>query len=86
MKMGGVKCTMNRIDITEHILDEMEKKNISTRELSERSGLTKRYIDYLKKGEKQVMSIDIADRLLKALGLSVTIGKNADLSIRKMNE
>lgn len=77
---------MNRIDITGRILDEMEKKNISTRELSERSGLTKRYIDYLKKGEKQVMSIDIADRLLKALELSVTIGKNADLSIRKMNE
>ena len=77
---------MNRIDITGRILDEMKKKNISTRELSERSGLTKRYIDYLKKGEKQVMNIDIADRLLKALGSSATIGKNADLSIRKMTE
>lgn len=78
---------MNRIDITEHILDEMEKKNISTRELSERSGLTKRYIDYLKKGEKQVMSIDIADRLLKALGSSATIGKeNADAGCEEGKE
>lgn len=65
---------MDRKSITKLVIEEANKKNMGTKELSERSGLSTRYINYLKKGEQTILSIDIADRLLKALELSVTIG------------
>lgn len=46
---------MDRKSITKLVIEEANKKNMGTKELSERSGLSTRYINYLKKGEQTIL-------------------------------
>ncbi|RII32833.1 XRE family transcriptional regulator [Clostridium chromiireducens] len=58
---------------------ERIKNNISKFKLAEKVGCTSRAIDYWEKGERSI-SLDYADRIFKALGVTITIGvKNNEL-------
>lgn len=48
-------------------------RGLSQRELAERTGFTVRAIQYWEKGVKNI-SLENADKLLKALGTEITIG------------
>lgn len=53
---------------------ERINKELSIQELAEKAGVTVRAIYYWECGEKH-MSIESADKVFNALGVSVTIGK-----------
>ena len=56
------------------ILRESRKqRGISQSELAKKADFTKRAIQYWEKGEKSI-SLENADKLLKALGVQITIG------------
>lgn len=50
------------------------KNNISRTELAKKAGCTRKAIEYWEKGQR-TMSIENADKIFKALDISVTIGK-----------
>lgn len=50
------------------------EKNISRIELAERVGCTRKAVEYWEKGQR-TMSIENADKIFKALDVSITIGK-----------
>lgn len=53
---------------------ERINKELSIQELAEKAGVTVRALYYWERGEKH-MSIESADKVFKALDVSVTIGK-----------
>ena len=53
--------------------EERINKGLSIRELAEKAGVTERAVYYWECGEKN-MSIERADKVFKALGVSITIG------------
>ena len=55
------------------IQSERVKQGLSRKELAEKAGFTKRAIIYWESGER-TMSIENADRLFKALNLTIKIG------------
>lgn len=59
--------------IAELIRKQRNLQGITQRELAERSGFTLRSIQYWEKGTKSI-SLENADKLLKALGVELTIG------------
>lgn len=50
------------------------KNNISRTELANKAGCTRKAIEYWEKGQR-TMSIENADKIFKALDVSITIGK-----------
>ena len=56
------------------ILDEMHKRGLSHRKMAQLIGVNYRIISYWKNGESGI-SLETADRALKALGRSVTLGE-----------
>lgn len=62
------------IDEFAQILSKNRKLNgLSQRKLAEKSGFTVRAIQYWEKGTKSI-SLENADKLLKALGIEITLG------------
>lgn len=59
--------------IISHILCTMKEQKMSKRELAEKIGCTTRHIYYWQNGERSI-SIDMADKALKVLGVSCTLG------------
>ncbi|MBN1048724.1 helix-turn-helix domain-containing protein [Clostridium botulinum] len=59
--------------IGEIIEKERIKSNISKSKLAEKVGCTSRSIDYWENGERSI-SFENADKILKALGKTITIG------------
>ena len=58
------------------LIDEgRNKQGMSKAELAQLIGCTQRAIRYWERGERSI-SLDMADKALKALGLSATIGKD----------
>ena len=53
--------------------EERINKGLSIRELAEKAGVTERAVYYWERGEKN-MSIESADKVFKALEVSITIG------------
>lgn len=53
------------------------EKGISRKQLAMRAGVTERAICYWEHGERN-MSVETADRIFRALGIRVKIGKNGD--------
>lgn len=64
-------------NVTKIIREERIKLGLSQRELAKRIGCTGRAIGYWEAGIK-TPSLDLADKALKALGLSLTIGKTKE--------
>lgn len=64
--------------ILQIIQKEIKKQGISDIELANKAGCTARYILYLRKGERENIGIDYADRMLKALGVSVVLGQERE--------
>ena len=62
------------MDFGKIIKEKREIKGISRMKLAELSGFTDRAIAYWEYGERQI-SLENADRLLKALGTTLSIGK-----------
>lgn len=54
--------------------DEREKQNLSKYRLAKLADVSEMAITHWERGER-TMNIDAADRIFKALGISVTIGK-----------
>lgn len=61
------------IEIGKIIKKERKNKNISKKQLSNMIGCTTRAIDYWE-NETRSISLENADRVLKALGTTITIG------------
>ncbi len=65
------------VNIDKIIKDEKKRQNISSLELANRIGCTKRMVNYWEK-KRSIPSVEKADLILKALGISVTIGGEKD--------
>lgn len=61
--------------ILQIIQEEIKRQGISDKELADKAKCTSRYILYLRKGEQRDIGINYADRMLKALGVSVVLGQ-----------
>lgn len=61
-------------EIQELILKEWERQGITYQDFAQRIGCSTRSLSYWKTGENTI-TIDMADKALKALGLTVTLGK-----------
>lgn len=61
------------MDFGKVIHNERIKQGLSRKELAEKAGFTKRAIIYWESGER-TMSIENADRLFKALNITIKIG------------
>ena len=66
---------MKNLEIQQKIREERMKQGISIRKLAQMAGCTDRAIVYWEKGEKEI-TVNMADKLLKTLGISVKIGAN----------
>lgn len=64
--------------ILQIIQKEIKKQGISDKELASKAKCTARYINYLRKGEQRDIGINYADRMLKALGVSVVLGQERE--------
>lgn len=64
---------MGKMDFTKIIRDGRIKRGLSQKQLADEVGVTKRAIAYWKKGTRQ-MSIENADKVLKALHISIKLG------------
>lgn len=60
-------------EIQQKIREERIKQGISIRKLAKMVGCTDRAIVYWEKGEREI-TVNMADKLLKALGISMDIG------------
>ncbi len=64
---------MKKVDIIKKIRDEMEIKKISSKEMAEVTGFTKRYIQYIRSGKYKDIKTENANKILQALGLTIII-------------
>lgn len=64
---------MKKVDIIKKIRDEMVIQNISSKEMAEATGFTKRYIQYIKNGKYKDIKTENANKILQALGLTIII-------------
>lgn len=64
---------MHRKEFAEILSKNRKLKNFSQKELAEKAGFTVRAIQYWEKGTKNI-SLENADKLLKALGIEIKIG------------
>lgn len=60
-------------EFSKFLRESRKQKGFSQSELARKSGFTRRAIQYWEKGEKSI-SLENADKLLKALGVQITIG------------
>lgn len=61
-------------NIGKEIREARKKQGMSSKELAEKVGVNERLVRYWETGERQ-LSLENADKILKALGVSLTIGK-----------
>lgn len=61
------------IEIGKIIEKERKNRNISKTNLAKMTGFTTRAIDYWENGQRGI-SLEYADKILKALGITLTIG------------
>ena len=64
---------MDRQKLAKIIKGTREKNNMTQSQLAERAGTTLRAVQYWEQGKKNI-SLENADKLLKALGVEITIG------------
>ena len=64
---------MDKYEFAKILKSSREEKNITQHELACKTGLTERSIIYWEQGVKNI-SLQNADKLLKALGVELTIG------------
>lgn len=66
---------MNKSDeVIKRIFEEKESQNLTYRELAKRVGIDSKMLVNWKSG-KNGISIELADKVLKVLGITMTIGK-----------
>lgn len=74
---------MSRNDeIVRYILEECEEQGISKRKMAETIGCSLRTFNYWLRGERG-MSIDMADKALKVLGVTYEIGNKSNENDRR---
>ncbi len=59
--------------------EERTKQGLSQQKLADMAGVTKRAIAYWENGDKH-MNVESADKVFKALNVTIKIGKNSSLS------
>lgn len=65
--------SMHIKEFSKFLRESRKQKGFSQSELAKKSGFTRRAIQYWEKGEKSI-SLENADKLLKALGIQLIIG------------
>lgn len=64
------------MDLGKLLKEERQKQKLSQQTLAQKAGVTKRAIIYWENGERK-MSVDNADKVFKALHVSITIGEQS---------
>ncbi|MDE7390635.1 MAG: helix-turn-helix domain-containing protein [Lachnospiraceae bacterium] len=64
---------MDRCEFAKILRNGRIRKKLTQTELAERGGLTLRAVQYWEQGQKNI-SLENADKLLKALGVEIKIG------------
>lgn len=64
---------MHKKEFARILTESRKQRNLTQKELAEKTGFTVRAIQYWEKGTKNI-SLENADKLLKALGVEVKIG------------
>lgn len=67
------------MELREILQEERTKQGLSQQKLANMAGVTKRAIAYWENGERH-MSVESADKVFKALNVTVRIGKNSTLN------
>ena len=67
---------MKKVDVIRRIRDEMETRKISSKEMAEATGFTKRYIQYIRSGKYKDIKTENANKILQALGLMLVVKEN----------
>lgn len=65
------------MNINKIIKEEREKQGMSQQTLAEKAGFSRKTIEYWESGKRGI-KLENADSVLKALGLSITIGIKND--------
>lgn len=68
---------MDKQEFAKIIKKAREEKNITQSQLAERAGTTTRAVQYWEQGKKNI-SLENADKLLKALGIEIKIGGKSE--------
>lgn len=61
------------MNVGEYLREQRIRRGLSHEKLAKAAGVSKRSLIYWEKGEKDI-SLENADKVLKALGVSLTIG------------
>lgn len=61
------------MDLGKRLKEERMKQGISQQKLAQKAGVTKRSVIYWENGKKK-MNVESADRVFKALHVTITIG------------
>ncbi|QHI74042.1 helix-turn-helix domain-containing protein [Aminipila terrae] len=67
------------MNLGEILLEERKRQGISQQKLADMACVTKRSIVYWEKGSK-CMSVESADKVFKALKVSITLGNDSSLN------
>lgn len=67
------------MELSEFLREKRTKQGLSQQELADKAGVTKRAIAYWENGERH-MSVESADKVFKALNVTIKIGKNSTLN------
>lgn len=67
------------MELGKFLREKRTEQGLSQQELADKAGVTKRAIAYWENGDKH-MNVESADKVFKALNVTVRIGKNSTLN------
>lgn len=66
------------MDYGKYLVEKRQEVNMTRKELADKAGVSRRSIYCWENGDRN-MTLEHADRVFKALGVSIVIGKEGDL-------
>lgn len=62
-------------EITRLVVNEIKKREIASKEIAEKIGVTDRFINQLKAEERVIRDVDLANKFLKELRIKYVLGE-----------
>lgn len=62
-------------EITRLVVNEIKKREIASKEIAEKVGVTDRFINQLKAEERVIRDVDLANKFLKELRIKYVLGE-----------
>ena len=62
-------------EITRLVINEIKKREIASKEIAEKIGVTDRFINQLKAEERVIRDVDLANKFLKELRIKYVLGE-----------